>query len=360
MKQALKYIVFAMALLYTGNLAAQEQNSGKLYEKYNWFVSGALNGEWLFKTTGNMYLGGKVGGGIHLDRFSAIRANVFAGKNRIEGKEAEQYGVGLDYMITLIGNNGFKPFNLAAIIGANLSYLNTDQLDMKYKDISAIGGTFAIQASYNVNRKISIFIEPSLSILPQYYSEEKKGNMYLQTNLAIGVSYCFKDKYRIQQSQKQANASAVSNEDVEEIKQKMNLMLKEMEVLKEEYQTKQKIKQEKNLIIEPKQKETVAIDVHFDEFSSFIGQDQAGKIESIGEWMKENPASIKIVAFSDDLKDKNTEEKLRNKRTEAIRTLLIEKFHIAPERITSATPESMGYENKTGSNAMIVYIPDNK
>lgn len=183
--------------------------------------------------------------------------------------------------------------------------------------------------------------------------------MYLQTNLAIGVSYSFKDKYKKQPSQEKAIISAVSNEDVEEIKEKLNLMLKEMEVLKQEFQTKQKIEPEKNLIIEPKQKETVAIDVRFDEFSSFIGQEQARKIESIGEWMKENPASIKIVAFSDNLKDKNTEEKLRNKRTEAIKTLLIEKCHIALERINSATPESMGYENKTGSNAMIIYIPDN-
>lgn len=62
MKRTLKFIALAMALLYTGSLAAQEQNSTKLFEKYNWFVSGALNGEWLFNTTGNMYLGGKVGG----------------------------------------------------------------------------------------------------------------------------------------------------------------------------------------------------------------------------------------------------------------------------------------------------------
>lgn len=360
MKQTLKYIVLAMALLYTGNLVAQEENSKKLYERYNWFVSGALNGEWLFKTTGNMYLGGKIGGGIHLDRFSAIRLNFLAGKNRIDSQEAEQYGVGLDYMVTLVGNNGFRPFNLAAIIGANFNFLNTDQLGIKYKDISAIGGTFAIQASYNINRKLSFFIEPSLSILPKYYSDKNKDNMYLQTNLALGISYSFKDKYKVQQSQRKANANAISSEDAEEIKNKINLMLKEIEILKEEYQTKQKVKQEKNLIIEPKQKETVSIDVYFDEFSSFISQEQAGKIESIGEWMKENPASIKIVAFSNDLKDKDAEESLRSKRTEAIKSLLINRYHIVPERITSATPESMGYENKTGSNAMIIYIPDHQ
>lgn len=360
MKQTLRYIVLAMALLCTGSLVAQEENSKKLYEKYNWFVTGSLNGEWLTKTTGNMYLGGKIGGGIHLDRFSAIRVNLFAGKNRIDTQEAEQYGVGLDYMVTLVGNNGFRPFNLAAIIGANFNFMNTDRLDMKYKDINAIGGTFAIQASYNINRKLSFFIEPSLSILPKYYSEKNKDNMYLQTNFALGVSYSFKDKYKIQRSQRKADGSAISSQDAEEIKSKINLMLKEIEILKEEYQTKQKVKQEKNLVIEPKQKEKISIDIYFDEFSSFISPEQAGKIESIGEWMKDNPASIKIVAFSNDLKDKDAEENLRSKRTEAIRSLLINRYHIIPERINSATPESMGYENKTGSNAMIIYIPDNQ
>ncbi|MFR7685517.1 MAG: hypothetical protein ACLU1V_14515 [Bacteroides fragilis] len=40
--------------------------------------------------------------------------------------------------------------------------------------------------------------------------------------------------------------------------------------------------------------------------------------------------------------------------------ILIEKYHISPERISESTPEAMGYENKTGCNAMIVYIPENK
>lgn len=194
MKQALKYFALAIALLYTGSVTAQEENSRKLYEKYNWFVSGALTGEWLFNTAGNMYLGGKVGGGVHLDRFSAIRLNFIAGANRVYGKEAQQYGVGLDYMLTLVGNKGFQPFNVAAIIGMNYNFFNTDQLDIRYKNVSAIGGTVGVQASYNVNRKISIFIEPSISILPKYFSEEKKDNMYLQPNLAIGISYTFKDK----------------------------------------------------------------------------------------------------------------------------------------------------------------------
>lgn len=361
MKLTLKHALVAAALLCTGNLAAQEQSGKELFEKYNWFVSGTLNGEWLFKTTGNTYFGGKVGGGIYLDRYSAIRANLFAGKNRVGLKKAEQYGVELDYMLTLIGNNGYRPFNLSAILGASYNFINTDQLGITSKDVSTIGGTFALQASYNVNRKISLFIEPSITLFPKYYSEENRDNMYLQTNVAVGITYSFKDKYRsAKPAVQEVEKCPISREDVQEMKEKMNQMQETLEMLKQEALERKKIEEGKKLVIEPGQKESVAIDIQFDEFSSFISQEQTAKIESIGEWLKENPASIKIVAFSDNLKDKKTGEELRNKRTAAIKSLLVEKYQIAPERIESATPESMGYENKTGSNAMIIYIPDNQ
>ena len=75
---------------------------------------------------------------------------------------------------------------------------------------------------------------------------------------------------------------------------------------------------------------------------------------------EENNASIRIIAFSDNLTDKKADQELRKRRSEAIRKILIEKYHISPERISESTPEAMGYENKTGCNAMIVYIPENK
>ena len=108
------------------------------------------------------------------------------------------------------------------------------------------------------------------------------------------------------------------------------------------------------------QKDALSIDIMFDEFSSFVSEEQGQKIDGIGEWMKDNDASIRIIAFSDNLTDKKADRELRSRRSEAIRKILIEKHHIAPERITESTPEAMGYENKTGCNAMIVYIPETK
>ena len=51
-----RWIVGAVLLLTTCNLQAQEQpNAREKFERGNWFVSGALNGEWLTKTIGNVY-----------------------------------------------------------------------------------------------------------------------------------------------------------------------------------------------------------------------------------------------------------------------------------------------------------------
>ena len=109
-----RWIVGAVLLLTTCNLQAQEQpNAREKFERGNWFVSGALNGEWLTKTIGNVYAGGKISGGVYLTPLSGFRATAEIGKNRIgNDTEATQLSANLDYMLTLIGNNGFKRFNL--------------------------------------------------------------------------------------------------------------------------------------------------------------------------------------------------------------------------------------------------------
>ena len=102
-----RWIVGAVLLLTTCNLQAQEQpNAREKFEKGNWFVSGALNGEWLTKTIGNVYAGGKISGGVYLTPLSGFRATAEIGKNRIgNDTEATQLSANLDYMLTLIGNN---------------------------------------------------------------------------------------------------------------------------------------------------------------------------------------------------------------------------------------------------------------
>lgn len=45
MKFGFKHIILAAALMSAGSLTAQEQNDKTSFQKYNWFVTGAVNGE---------------------------------------------------------------------------------------------------------------------------------------------------------------------------------------------------------------------------------------------------------------------------------------------------------------------------
>lgn len=94
------------------------------------------------------------------------------------------------------------------------------------------------------------------------------------------------------------------------------------------------------------QKDALSIDIMFDEFSSFVSEEQGQKIDGIGEWMKNNNASIRIIAFSDNLTDKKADQELRKRRSEAIRKILIEKYTSLPNAFRNQTPEAMDMKTK--------------
>ena len=98
-----RWIVGAVLLLTTCNLQAQEQpNAREKFERGNWFVSGGLNGEWLTKTIGNVYAGGKISGGVYLTPLSGFRATAEIGKNRIgNDTEATQLSANLDLCLVM-------------------------------------------------------------------------------------------------------------------------------------------------------------------------------------------------------------------------------------------------------------------
>ncbi len=57
-------------------------------------------------------------------------------------------------MLTLIGNNGFKRFNLAAILGAGFNYYDFGDNDPKYTRVNTISGHFSIQGFVQCKQKI--------------------------------------------------------------------------------------------------------------------------------------------------------------------------------------------------------------
>lgn len=88
----------------------------------------------------------------------------------------------------------------------------------------------------------------------------------------------------------------------------------------------------------------------FDEFSSFVSEEQGQKIDGIGEWMKDNNSSIQIIAFSDNLTDKKADRELRSRRSEAIRKILIENIISRPNESPNRLRKQ--WDMKTKRDAM--------
>lgn len=243
-----------------------------------------------------------------------------------------------------------------AVAGINYNYFDVKNVVNAFEKVSTIGGKIALQASFQLNRKLSLFVEPSLGVQPkQFYMEDKKDVCFLG-NLSIGAIYCFKDKYKRGQKKKRGS-SHNQMEDMNEIKTKLNRLMAEMIQLKEEIHGTRKPAEGQKIVMEPIEIEILSVDIIFNVLSSFISKEQQEKLNSIGEWMQKYPTDIKILAFSDKMNNKNAEEKLREERANSIRTILTDEYKIDSKRIQIVTSESMGYENKTGSNAIIIYMP---
>lgn len=124
----------------------------------------------------------------------------------------------------------------------------------------------------------------------------------MQSNLTIGLAYTFRDKYR-KSVDNSIHPLYLPEADLLEIKEKIGMLCEEVMQMKQELKERRKITDGQNLMIVP-QKDALSIDIMFDEFSSFVSEEQGQKIDGIGEWMKNNNASIRIIAFSDNLTDK--------------------------------------------------------
>ena len=141
---------------------------------------------------------------------------------------------------------------------------------------------------------------------------------------------------------------------VKELNDEINRMRLGMQKMQEKVDT-----ENKNVIYTPKN-DISSIDIFFDKFSTYLGDAQLQKIDAIGEWMKNNDFDIHIVAFSDNVADKDVDERLRKGRTEVIKELLVEKYSILPERISIVKAEELGYVNLTGCNAKIMFVEKSK
>lgn len=187
----IKTVLLLVGLLMAfGNMKAQDNPF-----KPEWFVSGGINGlsSALNGSASNM-LGGKVSGGVWLNKIIGLRVNAEAGNVWLKGGyNAVTAGAGADIMVSLMKNytNEDSKFRLNAIFGLGYNYYSFDNDFPNLSKTNTISGNFSLQAAFRLNSKLSVFAEPGIKISTKFYDVENKDDVFAAGMMTVGVIYKF-------------------------------------------------------------------------------------------------------------------------------------------------------------------------
>ena len=154
-------LLLAGLLLLFGNVKAQDNPF-----KPEWFVSGGINGVTALNGSANNILGGKVSGGVWLNKIIGLRVDAEAGNVWLKGGyNAVTVGAGADILVNLMKNytDENRKFRLNAIFGLG----------------------------YNYYSHLSIFAEPGIKISTKFYDIENKDDVFAGGMMTVGVIYKF-------------------------------------------------------------------------------------------------------------------------------------------------------------------------
>ena len=186
----IKTVLLLVGLLMAfGNMKAQDNPF-----KPEWFVSGGINGLSALNGSASNMLGGKVSGGVWLNKIIRLRVNAEAGNVWLKGRyNAVTAGAGADIMVSLMKNytNEDSKFRLNAIFGLGYNYYSFDNDFPNLSKTNTISGNFSLQAAFKLNSKLSVFAEPGIKISTKFYDVENKDDVFAAGMMTVGVIYKF-------------------------------------------------------------------------------------------------------------------------------------------------------------------------
>ena len=186
----IKTVLLLLGLLIAfGNMKAQDNPF-----KPEWFVSGGINGLSALNGSASNMLGGKVSGGVWLNKIIGLRVNAEAGNVWLKGRyNAVTAGAGADIMVSLMKNytNEDSKFRLNAIFGLGYNYYSFDNDFPNLSKTNTISGNFSLQAAFKLNSKLSVFAEPGIKISTKFYDVENKDDVFAAGMMTVGVIYKF-------------------------------------------------------------------------------------------------------------------------------------------------------------------------
>lgn len=344
----------ALSCLLLPSLIATAQNTtngGNSQFTQNTYISASIGDTWAWSKgiNGNGFLG-KISIGSRFNDTSGLRINFGLGKREFNfGQTVGYYSVGADYTLSLLNLFGAFNHNSRFMLDLNVGAAYNRLRDGEHRNRPSIN--VGIGAGYRFAPHWGIFAEAGAS--GTEFRKNGDRQIGIGIDLAVGLRYCFG---RVDETPK---GNDQLGKQVEYLNSEINRLNDEVNMLRHTIDSMPKVAPERKIMIAP-QNEAGSIDIFFEEYSTFIGEDQRAKISAIGNWLKENNYNIWIVAFSDNLNNADIDGKLRSGRTQAIRNLLETTYGIASDRITVVNAEEMGYKNMSGCNAKILFVEPSK
>lgn len=162
--------------------------------KPEWFVSGGINGVTALNGSANNILGGKVSGGVWLNKIIGLRVDAEAGNVWLKGGyNAVTVGAGADILVNLMKNytDEDRKFRLNAIFGLGYNYYSFGDDYPRLSKTNTMSGNFSLQAAFRLNSHLSIFAEPGIKISTKFYDIENKDDVFAGGMMTVGVIYKF-------------------------------------------------------------------------------------------------------------------------------------------------------------------------
>lgn len=356
MKCIKKKIAVALILCLAGivNVFAQQgelkvrQDGWRDRAASEWYVSVSLGDQWMFNGSGITGLL-RLNGGTWFNDFWGIRLTTQGNKMyRNAGSSAWNWQTSLNATLNVLPvlgeydvQNPFF-FNVSAGLGYNLLRYPSDDCVNTHTVSLNVGA----QAGYDFNAHWGAFVELGGYLLPKYYKGTSRMPIVLAGDWSIGLRYKF-------------STHIYGNGRINELERRVEELNELVNVLRERVQDKDNavaVGGASRIMLAPKNEEA-AVEIYFDEFSAYLGDEQLDKMNVIGDWMRVNEDfSIRVIVFADNARNAEIGERVRKERMEVIKSVMEKKYGVEANRIELIKAETLGYENLTGCNARIVFV----
>ena len=357
-----KLVLLFAAAAMAASVSAQTVTESKTFD--NFYIG--INGGVQTKTTGQSWLKNlNPNAGLRIGRwFTPVFGLAVEGNAYFSNKPEESFGTVVRYMnVGLIGtvnlNNWFagykgepRLFEVIPVYGFGWAHSFNNQGE---KNINALTSKAGIDFAFNLgkNKAWQVYVEPSMNwaLNGRGYEGTEYNINKSAFQLNAGVIYKFKNSngthnFTIAQLRDQNEIDGL-NSQINSLRGDLNNKDAQLSAKDKQIKDLQDALDECNKkpkYVKPATATNLQPTVLFQQGKSNVEKSQMPNIELIAQYMKNHPeAKVEIKGYASPEGNKEFNQKLSEKRAEAVKTVLVKKYKVAADRLTT---KGMGATDK--------------